>query len=122
MFAANTKGKALELFVDSPKYSSRRFADVPYLDISASYDNGSLVINVVNRHRDQSIDAEFEAQDKQFSGGVDVTEVSGPDIKSENDFGKVTVAPVTRRAAAQGNRLRYSFPAHSYTMLKARLA
>ena len=122
LFAANTKGKALELFVDTPKYSSRRFADVPYLDISASYDNGALVLNVVNRHRDQAIETEFEAQDKQFSGAVEATEVNGPDIKSENDFGKVTVAPVARRATAQANRLRYSFPPHSYTMLKARLA
>jgi len=122
MFAANTKGKALELFVDTPRYSSRRFADVPYLDISASHDNGSLVINVVNRHRDQAIETEFETQDKQFSGAVEATEVNGPDLKSENDFGKMTVTPVAKRAAAQGNRLRYSFPPHSYTMLKARLA
>jgi alpha-N-arabinofuranosidase len=122
MFAANTKGKALELFVDSPKYSSRRFADVPYLDISAGYDNGSLVMNVVNRHRDQAIETEFEAQDKQFSGAVEATEVNGPDIKAENDFGKMVVAPERRQASAQGNRLGYSFPAHSYTMLKARLA
>ena len=63
----------------------------------------------------------FEAQDKQFMGAVEVTEVNGPDIKSENDFGKMTVAPVVRRATAEGKRLRYSFPPHSYTMLKGRL-
>jgi alpha-N-arabinofuranosidase len=80
-----------------------------------------LVINVVNRHRDQAIEADIEAQDKQFSGPVEATEVNGPDIKSENDFGKMTVGPVARRAAAQGNRLRYSFPPHSYTMLKTQL-
>ena len=50
LFANHTKGKALELFVDSPKYKSPRFDDVPYLDISAGYDNGTLVLNVVNRH------------------------------------------------------------------------
>ena len=44
------KGKALELFVDSPKYKTTRFDDVPYLDVSAGYDNGTLVLNVVNRH------------------------------------------------------------------------
>ena len=79
------------------------------------------MINVVNRHRDQAIETEFEAQDKQFSGAVEATEVNGPDIKSENDFGKSPVTPATRRATAQGNRLRYSFPPHSYTMLKVRL-
>jgi alpha-N-arabinofuranosidase len=121
LFANNSKGKALELFVDSPKYKSRRFDGIPYLDASAAYENGSLVLNVVNRHRDQAIEAEFEAQDKQFAASVEVAEVNGPDIKAENDFDKTTVRTVTRSTSAQGKTLRYSFPPHSYTMLKARL-
>jgi alpha-N-arabinofuranosidase len=121
LFANNSKGKALELFVDSPKYKTRRYDDVPYLDASAAWDNGSLVMNVVNRHPSQAIEAEFETEDKQFSGPVAITEVNGPDIKSENDFGKTTVQPVTSSATANGRKLRHSFPAHSYTMLKAKL-
>jgi alpha-L-arabinofuranosidase len=121
LFANNSKGKALELFLDAPKYKATRFDDVPYLDASAAWDNGSLVLNVVNRHKDQSIDTEIEAEDKQFAGPVAITEVNGPDIKAENDFGKTTVAPVTKSASAEGRKLRYTFPPHSYTMLKARL-
>jgi len=94
---------------------------VPYLDTSAAYDNGSLVLNVVNRHPDRAIDADFEAQDKKFAGAVEAWEVNGPDIKAENDFGSTKVHAVERSAAAQGNHLAYSFPPHSYTMLKARL-
>jgi alpha-N-arabinofuranosidase len=81
-----------------------------------------LVVNVVNRHRDQTIEAEFETQDKQFAGPVEVTEVNGPDIKAENDFGKAVVIPASKNASADGKKLRYRFPAHSYTMLKAKLA
>jgi alpha-L-arabinofuranosidase len=121
LFANNTKGKSLDLFVDSPKYKTQRFDDVPYLDISASIDNGALVVNVVNRHQDQSIETEIEIQDKQFAGSVQVTEVNGPDIKAENDFGKTAVKPATRSATADGRKLRFSFAAHSYTMLKTRL-
>ena len=122
LFASHSRGKSLDLFVDSPKYKSRRFDDVPYLDTSAAYDNGSLVLNVVNRHRSQPVEAEFEAQDKQFSGSVEVTEVNGPDIKSENDFDKTAVKPATRTASASGKTLRYTFPPHSYTMLKTKLS
>ena len=122
LFANNTKGKALDLFVESPKYKCARFDDVPYLDVSAGYDNGSLVVNVVNRHPDQAIETEFETEDKQFSGLVAVSEVNGPDIKAENDFGKTTVKTVERSTASDGRKLRYRFPAHSYTMLKTRLA
>ncbi len=121
LFANNTKGKALSLHVDSPKYKSTRFDEAPYLDASASYDNGALVLNVVNRHRDQAIETEFEAQDKQFAGPVGISEVNGPDIKAENDFNKTTVKTVEKSASAEGRKLRYNFPAHSYTMLKVKL-
>ncbi len=122
LFANNTRGKALQLFVDSPKYKCARFDDVPYLDASAGWENGSLVVNVVNRHRDRPVETELEAEDKQFAGAVAVSEVNGPDIKSENDFGKTTVKTSERSVTAEGKRLRYSFPPHSYTMLKAKLA
>ncbi len=121
LFANNTKGKALELFVDSPKYSSRRFDDVPYLDASAGYDNGSLVVNVVNRHRDQAIETEFELEDKHFSGGVEAIEVNGPDIKAANTFEGAPVKPLQRSAVGQGKTLQYSFPPHSFTMIRAKL-
>ena len=75
---------------------------------------------MVNRHRDQAIETEFEFEDKQFVGAVAVTEVNGPDIKAENDFAKTTVKPVEPSVAADGRKLRYSFPPHSFTMLKVK--
>jgi alpha-N-arabinofuranosidase len=121
LFANNSSGKALELFVDSPKYKCRRFDDVPYLDASAALDHGTLVVNAVNRHRDQALEVDFEIQDKRFAGPVEAVEVNGPDIKSENDFDRTTVQPAARSATAEGPRLRYRLPPHSYTMLKAKL-
>lgn len=122
LFAKNSKGSALELFVESPVYKSKRRDGVPYLDVSAAYDNGSLVLNAVNRHRDQAMEVEFEAEDKAFAGGFEASEVNGPDIKAENDFGVTKVQTVTKRVEASGKKMRYSFPPHSYTMLKGRLA
>lgn len=122
LFASNTKGKAIELFIDSPRYKAASYDGVPYLDASAAWDNGVLVLNVVNRHRDQSIEAEVETEDKQFGGNVAVSEINGPDIKSENDFNRTTVKTVERSLSADGRKLRYSFPPHSFTMLKATLS
>ena len=121
LFASNSKGKALDLFVDSPTYSNRRFGQVSYLDTSAAWDNGTLVLNVVNRHPSESIPAELELEDKQFSGPVEISEVNGPDIKSQNDFGSTTVKTVKRSGQAEGRKFTYSFPPHSYSMLKAKL-
>ncbi len=122
LFAANSKGKALELFVDSPRYKSTRYDGVPYLDVSAAYNNGSLVLNVVNRHRDQAIETQIESEDKQFSGDVAVSEVNGPDIKSENDFDKSTVKTAERSVTAEPRTLRHTFPPHSFTMLRVKMA
>jgi hypothetical protein len=69
--------------------------------VSAALDNGTVVINVVNRHRDQPVDTEFEAEDKQFGGAYEVAEVNGPDIKSENTFGS-TAVQTTRKSAERG--------------------
>ena len=122
LFAQNSKGNALELFVDSPTYKSKRFDAVPYLDASAALDNGTLVLNVVNRHREQAIETEFIAEDKQFGGSYEIAEVNGPDIKAENTFGETKVKTARRNLSASGGRFRYSFPPHSYTMIKGSLS
>jgi alpha-L-arabinofuranosidase len=122
LFAANTKGKALELLVKGPTYRSRTLGDVPHLDVSAAIDNGTLIVNVVNRHRDQAVETDLELQDKQFAGAVAVSEVNAADIKAENTFETTLVKTVQRSARADKNLFHYSFPAHSYTMLKMSLA
>jgi alpha-N-arabinofuranosidase len=48
--------------------------------------------------------------------------VNGPEIKAENTFGSTKVQTTKKSTQAGGNRLSYSFPPHSYTMLKGNLA
>jgi alpha-L-arabinofuranosidase len=122
LFANNSKGKALELFVDSPKYKTARADGVPYVDASAAFDNGTLTLNLVNRHRTQTIELEVEGEDKRFAGAAKATEVNGPDIKSENDFDKTLVKPAERSVPADGQKLRIQLAPHSYTMVKVKLA
>jgi alpha-N-arabinofuranosidase len=122
LFAENCQGTALDLLVDAPTYETKAYHSVPYLDCSAAYNAGSLVLNVTNRHRDQSLDVVFEAEDKQFSGDFEVAEVNGPDIKSENTFGKTTVKTTQQKPVqATGRTLKCTFPPHSFTQLKGAL-
>jgi len=51
-----------------PDTATRRFDKVPYLDVSARSNSGAVVLNVVNRHPDQDIEAEIEP----FTGRLDV--------------------------------------------------
>ena len=121
LFATHSRGKALNVFVDSPTYKTQKYAAVPYLDVSAAYDNGTLVLNVVNRHRDQPIEVEVQSQKGNFSGTFEVAEVNGPDIKAENTFGSTKVQTAKKTISANGDRFKYQFPAHSYTMIKGAL-
>ena len=123
LFAANSFGNALELFVKGPTYSNQRFGTVPYLDVSAAHNGGTLVLNVVNRHQTDALPASFQMEDgKRFSGTFEVSEVNGPDIKSQNDFGSTLVKTVTKGLEASGDRFSYKFPPHSFTMLKGNIA
>lgn len=77
----------------------------------------------MNRNKDKAIATDLISQEGQFSGDFEVFEVNGPDIKSENDFGKTTVQtenkPVLNVKTA--DKLTYSFPPHSFTMLKGKI-
>lgn len=123
LFAANSRGTALEVDVDAPSYATKGHDQVPYLDVSAVLgDNGTVIFNVVNRHLDQPVDVEFEAEDQQFASAVEVNVVNGPDLKTENDFGSQRVRTVTTTENIGGRRITYRLAPHSFTMLKARLA
>ena len=122
LFAKNTKGKALQLLVKSPTYRTRTIDEVPHVDASAALDNGTLVINVVNRHRDQAVETDIELEDKQFTGTVEVFEVNNADIKAENSFDSINVGTTQRAAKADKSVLHYSFPPHSYTQLRMKIA
>lgn len=122
LFASNSFGDALELFVDAPTYTSKQSAATPLLDVSAAHDRGTIVMNVVNRSRDETIPAVFELEDQQFARNFEAAEVNGPDIKSENNFGSELVKITRKQIDASGRRLRYEFPPHSFTMLKGKLS
>jgi alpha-N-arabinofuranosidase len=121
LFANNVRGDSLIVAVDAPTYNSRRFNNVPYIDVSAALDGGTLVVNVVNRHPDQPMAVAIALEDRSFAEPVTVSRVNGPDIKSENDFGRTLVATTVDTAAASGHALPCTLPAHSYTQIKAKL-
>ena len=111
-----------EFFVGLSEQTTQQ-SDVPYLDVSATLqEDGTVIVNVVNRHLDEAIAADVIAQEGSFEGPFEVYEVNGPDIKTVNDFGEEPVT-TTRHddLDVDGEQFTYSFPPHSFTMLKGRL-
>ena len=133
LFSNNVFGKALNVFVDCKTYNTSKFFfnngehttqinNVPYLDVSATYQAGEVIICVVNRNKDEAITTEIISQNGPFRGSFRVSEVNGPDIKSMNDFDKEQVKTVEKPSInANSNKIIYKFPAHSFTMIKGKI-
>ncbi len=130
LFSQNVCGTSLDIFVDCNTYNTEKFfiglgetitiqKNVPYLDVSAAYNKGELVICVVNRHKDKAITTEIISQEGQFAGSFKVYEVNGPDIKAENNFDKEIIKTVQKPdITASGEKFYYTFPPHSFTLMK----
>lgn len=133
LFANNAYGTSLDVLVDCKKYKTSKFFiglgekttqqnNVPYLDVSATYLEGEIVLNVVNRNKDEFITTDIFSQNGAFSGNFKVFEVNGPDIKSGNDFNKEIIKTVEKPSLhVNGNKITYAFPPHSFTMLKGKI-
>jgi len=119
LFAANCYGKSLDAYVECDTYKSNS-NDIPYLDVSSSYDENKneLIINVVNRHKDKVIKTDILSQTGVFKDTATIYEVNGTDIKIENSASAQNVKTVTNTLKVNGNKMTYSFPPHSYTMIK----
>jgi alpha-N-arabinofuranosidase len=117
---------SLDVWVDSPTYTTGNRATVKYLDVSATYDPdaGELYLNVLNRSEDREITARIENQEGSLGGTVAMWQMNNPDLKAAHWFGDdERVRPVTRSVAVNVEEGAYSFtfPAHSLTILTTSL-
>lgn len=134
LFAQNMYGTSLDVYVDCDTYNTGEFQlglaeqvtqqnDVPYLDVSATHNGDEVIICVVNRHKDHAIRTDIISQEGLFNGDFEVYEVNGPDIKSENDFGKTTVETLQKESIKVKSKasFTYSFAPHSMTLIKSKI-
>ncbi len=96
--------------------------ELKYLDVSATYDRPGkrLFVNVLNRSRDKDITASIENSSGGLSPDAAVWQMNHPDLKATHTFGddrKVRPTTTTATLAGDGGALRYTFPAHSLTVL-----
>ena len=111
---------SLDAFVASPTYRiAQRPQDVKYLDVSVTYNTASheVFVNVLNRSKDRDITTSIEDESGSFSTEATVWQMDYPDLKATHTFGDdQRVRPKTSAATLTGGR--YTFPAHSLTILR----
>lgn len=113
---------SLDVWSASPTYRvPNRPEDVPYLDVSATYDkaHGTVYVNVLNRSKDKDITTSIEDESGRFEPSAAFWQMDNADLKATNTFGSEHVVPrswtATLDTAPHG--VRYTFPAHSLTIL-----
>ena len=118
LFANNCFGKSLDIYTDSPVYKLND-QEIPYLDVSSAYnkEQNSVIINVVNRHREKPVVTDIISQYRSFNGKASIYEVNGKDIKDQNSAEKQLVKTKKTALDVKGDKFTYNFPAHSYTMI-----
>jgi len=120
LFAGNCHGQSLQTFVECDKYDAGDFKQVPYLDISTVFDDktNELVINVVNRHKEKGIETTVINQFGKLAGKAKVYEVNSAGLNDENTVDTQKVKTAEKDITITGNNFTYTFPAHSFTMIK----
>lgn len=123
LFANNCFGTSIDTYVDCDTYEAGEFEEVPYLDVSTAYneETNEMIINVVNRHLEDAITTDIISQHGEFARTGTAYEVNGDDVKIRNSKDEVNVQTTEKSFDAGGEEFTYTFPAHSFTMLKVKL-
>lgn len=124
LFSNNCRGNSVDAFVESNTFDAGEYyKNIPYLDVTSVYveETKTLVINVVNRHKENAITTDIISVSGKFTGKAEVSEINSDDIKVVDTFDKQDqYLPIQKKLAVQGNKIEYSFPAHSFTQIKVK--
>jgi alpha-N-arabinofuranosidase len=124
LFSNNCLGNSVDVFTDCNSYDTNECKNIPYLDATAVFnkEDNTLFINVVNRNKDESIETEILSTSGSFSGLAVASIINRQDIYENFTFDKKEeYIPATKELPAQGNKLTYSFPPHSFVQIKVKL-
>src|SRR5262249_25109666 len=117
LFANHCKGYALETYTRCDTYDTKDYQQVPYLDVSSTYDPESreLLVNVVNRQQDRAIESEILNQKGLLGAEAEVFTVNSAALTDENSVSEQKVKTTWKKLSIAGNSFSYPFPAHSFT-------
>lgn len=130
MFSTRCRGDSLDVFVDCDTFGAgEHYQNIPYLDVSSVYveDSNELIINVVNRQRDEAIETEIVSHSGSFTGMATAYRIqtlaeSGnlntPYTYADRD----TYEPAVEEIAVSGSTIHHRFPPHSFTQIMVGLA
>ena len=124
LFSNNCRGNTIDTYVDCDTFNTDKYKGIPFLDVTSVYskETNTVYINVVNRHKDKTISADIISNSGTFSGKAIASEVNSEDINEAFVFDKQNeYVPATKEFSVKGNKMTYSFPAHSFVQIKIKV-
>ncbi len=115
------RGMVLNAAIDSPRYDSRDFTDVPVLEAAAVMDEekGGLTIFAVNRSAKEQLDLTVDLHGFSPLAVGEHLVLDNPDLKAVNSSGAEKVKPRSNGGATiDGSRLDARLPAVSWSVIR----
>lgn len=120
LYSHNALGMALDVKTICKTYDNEIFKSIPYLDVTATLNEEAkkVIVNVVNRHETNDIEANIDLQSGEYSGKATVNLINAESIKAMNTKDDQPIQVATKQIDFNGNLLKHSFPAHSFTQIE----
>jgi alpha-N-arabinofuranosidase len=125
LFSKLATGVALDVNVKSPTYQTKKFGEMPLLDVSSSYDeaNNAQAIFIVSRSQAGSMTVELHWQDRIPQAISAAHQLSATDPKAFNSFENPNQVVTTQITAPKldGQSAVLELPPLSFTALEVKL-
>ncbi|MDE2852626.1 MAG: alpha-N-arabinofuranosidase [Chloroflexota bacterium] len=125
MFSQMARGNSLDLLVEAPRYETKKFGDMPLLDVSSAHDAeaGAHSLFIVNRSLSEPTPLEIRWQDIKPTRVRTAQQLAGPDPAAFNSWeqpNRLTTRPIDKPEIVDGVA-RLSLPPLSFTALGVEL-
>ena len=97
------------------------YKGIPFLDVTSTYspETKTAYINVINRHKDKALTTDIVSSSGSFAGNAEAYLVNAESLEEPFTYDKKgQYVPVVKEIKVNGNKISYSFPAHSFTQIK----
>ncbi|HUC94337.1 MAG TPA: alpha-N-arabinofuranosidase [Paenibacillus sp.] len=115
------RGIALQPVISSPKYDSKEFTDVPYLDSTAVYNPEleEITLIAVNRSLEESLSLACDIRSYPGYGVIEHIVLEHEDLKAVNTLEQEAVKPHNGgNASARDGLLEAVLPKHSWNVIR----